>query len=115
MTWEHLFPIALVLAALLLQLGRVFTRPVEKAEDSGTNETGASALSESMKRPLRTQQSGSTKSKKPSGGSAIDAGAYAMKRHPLLLTLGSQEARRGIVLMTILGPCRAFDLPNPKD
>lgn len=29
------------------------------------------------------------------------------------LTLGSrQEMRRGIVLMTVLGPCRAFDPPS---
>ncbi len=31
------------------------------------------------------------------------------------LTLGSrQEIRRGIVLMTVLGPCRAFDPPSWK-
>lgn len=117
MTWEHIFPIVLLFAALLLQLVKVFKRPVEEVEEnSRTKEAGTSTLSEAMKRPLRTRQSGSRESNKPSGASPTDGGgAYAVKRHSPLFGVNAQEARRGIVLMAVLGPCRAFDPPNSKD
>jgi hypothetical protein len=116
MTWEPIFPFVLVIAALSLPLGKVFTRPMEEAEENGTNEAGTSALSEAMKRPLRAQPFESSVSKKPSVASPSDGGgAYAGKRHSPLFRVNAPEARRGIVLMTILGPCRAFDPPNPKD
>lgn len=115
MTWEQIIPLVVVIAALSPPLGKVFTRPVEEAENNGTNEAGTSTLSEAMKRSLRTRQFGSPASKKPSGASPLDAGgAYAVKRHSPL-AVNAQEARRGIVLMAVLGPCRAFDPPNPKD
>lgn len=116
MTWEQIIPLVVVIAALSPPLGKVFTRPVEEAENNGANEAGTSTRSQSMKRPLRTRQFGSPGSKNLSAASPLDAGgAYAVKQHSPLFALNAKEARRGIVLMTILGPCRAFDPPNPKD
>ena len=116
MTWEQIVPFVLVIAALSRPLGKVFTRPVEEAEENGTKEAGTSTLSESMKQPLNTRQLGSPESKKPSRASPIEGGgAYAVKGHSPLMGVTAQEARRGIVLMAVLGPCRAFDPPNPKD
>lgn len=114
MTWDQIVPFVLVIAALSPPVGKVLKRPVEEAENEGTDEAGTSPLSESMKRSLKTRLFQGSASKTPSGASPLNGGAYAGKPHSLLFKVNAQQARRGIVLMTILGPCRAFDAPNPK-
>jgi hypothetical protein len=116
MTWEQIVPFAPVIAALSPPVGKVLKRLVEEAEDEGTEQAGTSQLSESIKRSLKTPLFQGSVSKNPSGASPPDGGgAYAGKPHSPLFRVDAQEARRGIVLMAVLGPCRAFDPPNPKD
>ncbi len=45
MTWELIFPLVLVIAALSSPLGKVFKQPGDEAERKGTTETGISVPS----------------------------------------------------------------------
>lgn len=83
-------------------------------EGEPPQEAGAASMPESMKRPVGMRQVRGSAPKKLPDISNEDQ-AYNSKRHRPGLAVNVREARHGIVLMTILGPCRALSTTAGSD
>jgi hypothetical protein len=105
---EQLLPVALILLALLF---RPFLADLlRKGQRAAAQEREPEAPPRLS--PLRA--SPPTPHAGPRGAPLLETPLPDVTRRRARSHLGSlQEVRRGIVLMTILGPCRALESPRP--
>lgn len=105
MTWEQLVVPLLLAFALLVQFMRLLKGRVEEQEGEAAEAAG---IPESMKRRVSIRESRGPGVQKLAALPAKKE-LPAVRRRRLRVVANVKDARRGIVLMTILGPCRASD------
>ena len=110
MTWEQLVVPVLLVLALLVQLMRVLKGTVEEAQG---NEAEAASIHLSMTKRVPILESRGPSDEPPVARPAMDAFPATRRRRPRVRLLHMQEARRGIVLMAVLGPCRGLERSAP--
>jgi hypothetical protein len=110
MTIEQLLLFVLFLLVPLLQfIGRWLQRD---AEQRRRRDDGKRRVLEPVSRPTRSQRgvASSRGAESPTFAESRDVTAVVPRRRRQDLRLsGPADARRGVVLMTILGPCRALE------
>lgn len=108
MTWEQLVIPVLLVLTLLVQLMRMLKGTVEEAQG---DEAETASVPVAMKRrvPIRELRGPSEAPRvvRP----AMEA-VPATRRGRARITANSRAMRRGIMLMAVLGPCRALE---PQD
>ena len=110
MTWEQLVVPVLLVVAMLVQLMRVLKGTVEEAQG---DETEAASIPMATKRRVPILESGGPSDEPLVARPAMDAFPATRRRRPRVRLSHMQEARRGIVLMAVLGPCRGLERSAP--
>lgn len=110
MTWEQLVIPVLLVLALLVQLMRMLQGTVGEAQGDETEAAGIPvAITRAV--PIRELRGPSEAPRvvRP----AVEAVPATRRGRPCLRLSSIQEARRGIVLMAVLGPCRGLERSTP--
>ncbi|HEU4505720.1 MAG TPA: hypothetical protein VFR79_12860 [Nitrospira sp.] len=108
MTWEQLVVPVLVVLALLVQLMRMLKGTVEETQGE---EVEATSIPVAMKRRVPVRKSRGLRETPRTERPAMEA-FPAARRRQLLIAATAPDMRRGIILMTVLGPCRGLE-PSP--
>lgn len=108
MTWEQLVIAVLLILALMVQLMRVLKGTVE--EEQGDEAEGAS-IPMAMKRRVPIRESRGPSEESLVARPAMEEFPATRRRWPRIAA-DAWDMRRGIVLMTVLGPCRGLE-PYP--
>lgn len=106
MTWEVAIVIALLVLSLIVPLGRALVRAAEEARRAEP-EPRLHRLP-----PTRVDLDRTATRRRPAGPRAVPANrAVTARMRPRPWVIANPMAmRRGIVLMTVLGPCRGLEL-----
>ncbi|NKE72414.1 hypothetical protein [Candidatus Manganitrophus noduliformans] len=106
---DLLFYLLFILAALFSLISSWLRKRHEGKIPSKTG-PGASRIPPGARAPLPPQRD---REERPTGP-PLPAAALPVSNRRRRAPIGSlREARRGIVLMTLLGPCRALEPPDP--
>lgn len=111
---EQLLPVALILLVLLLRpfLADLLRTGQRAASPEGEPEA-LIVLPKAPLRPSPFRVNPSTPHKDPRGASLPEKPPGVIRRQAHARVRSLRDVRRGIVLMTILGPCRALESPRP--